>query len=108
MKERFSAKERGTSIRSKQLGDIANKFLFEVSENYKKKPLSVIESWPKIIGKLSQMTKVISFKRGLLVVGVKSSTLYSLLTNYEKGKILKKMQEEFSKDLVKDIAFRML
>ena len=53
------------------------------------------------------MTKVISFEKNILYVEVKSSTLYSILSLHEKERILKLMQEKFSKEVIKNIIFKI-
>jgi len=84
------------------------KILLDIEKDYLKNPNSIIEYWPKIIGKkLEPMTKVISFKNNILYILVKSSTLYSILTLNEKEKLLKLMQKKFSKDVIKNIIFKI-
>ena len=80
----------------------------KIEKNYKNNPSNIIETWPIIIGKkLAPMTKVESLQNGTLVVKVKNSTLYSLLTSYEKEKILKKLQTKFSKNVIQKLYFKL-
>lgn len=88
--------------------DYFPELLQDIEKKYLKNPNLIIEYWPKIIGKrLAPMTKVISFENNILYVSVKSSTLYSILSLHEKGKLLKLMQEKFSKDVIKNIIFKV-
>lgn len=69
---------------------------------------NVIDAWPDVIGpKMASMTKVLSFERGVLTVAVRSSSLYSLLCQHEKPRLLRMMQERFPKNQVRDIVFRI-
>lgn len=69
---------------------------------------NVMEAWPSIIGsKMSSMTRVLSFEKGVLTVLVRSSSLYSLLCQHEKPRLLSMLQEQFPKNQVRDIFFRI-
>lgn len=93
---------------NKLVKDFLPDFLQDIEKKYLKSPKLVIEYWPKIIGKrLAPMTKVISFENNILYVSVKNSTLYSILTLHEKERILKLLQEKFSRDAIKNIIFKM-
>ena len=72
------------------------------------KTCNILEAWPGVIGpKMASMTKAISFERGILTVAVRSSTLYSLLCQHEKPRLLCLLQEQFPETQVRDIAFRI-
>jgi hypothetical protein len=93
---------------TKSISDILPGVLSNLEKRYKSNPSSVIESWPSIIGsELAPMTKAVGFDRGILTVKVKSSTLYSLLNNYEKERILKKLQSKFSEKIIQKIYFKL-
>jgi hypothetical protein len=69
---------------------------------------NILEVWPGIIGpKMAPMTKALSFEKGILAVAVRSSTLYSLLCQHEKPRLLRQLQEQFPENQVRDIAFRI-
>ena len=85
------------------LPDVLNK----IGVEFEKRPTRVIEAWPEIIGKqLAPMTKAIKVEKGCLFVEVKSATLYSLLEQYEKPRLLKKVQQKFSRSGIRKIVFR--
>lgn len=93
---------------NKVVKDFLPNLLHDLENKHLKNPKLIIEYWPKIIGKkLAPMTKVISFENNILYVSVKSSTLYSILTLHEKEKLLKLIQEKFSKELIKNIIFKI-
>lgn len=90
------------------LSDILPKILLNIEKKYRSNPSNVVESWPKIIGsKLAPMTKVVGFEGGVLTVKVKSSTLFSLLNNYEKDKLLLKLQSNFSEKIIQKLCFKL-
>jgi hypothetical protein len=93
---------------NKVVKDFLPKILQDIEKKYLNNPNLIIEYWPKIIGKkLAPMTKVLSFENNILYVSVKSSTLYSILTLHEKGKILKLLQAKFSEEIIKNIIFKI-
>ncbi|OGN59331.1 MAG: hypothetical protein A3F40_04270 [Chlamydiae bacterium RIFCSPHIGHO2_12_FULL_27_8] len=91
---------------NKVLKNILMDFSTDIEKKYLKQPQAIIDYWPKVIGeKLSSMTNVIKFENGILYVLVKSSTLYSILKGVEKKRILKLMQQKFTKNVIFDINF---
>ena len=92
----------------KNAGEILPNILLKIEKKYKSNPLNVVESWPAIIGsKLAPMTKVAGFEDGVLTVKIKSSTLFSLLNNYEKDKLLLKLQSKFSDKIIQKLCFKL-
>lgn len=93
---------------NKMISDILPRILSTLEKTYIQKPNRVLEAWAEIVGeKLSSMTKASSLKEGTLLVLVSNSTLLQLLKVYEKEKLLKILQEKFSKDIIKNIEFRL-
>ena len=87
---------------------ILPKVLGEIEKKYKSRPEKIEEVWAEILGeKLAPFTKVISWEDGILIVQVKGSTLYSLLHQYEKGRILKILQKRFSKETIRKMVLRL-
>jgi hypothetical protein len=92
----------------KHIKNLLPKVLEDIDKNYQKNPKNIKKMWPEVIGeKLAPMTKIHSFDKGVLVIKVKSSTLHSLLSNYEKERLLKKMQKKFSKKIIRNIFFKI-
>jgi hypothetical protein len=93
---------------SRLAAEILPGLLNEIEKKKADNPNAIIACWKEIISpELLPMTKAVSFKEGALFVKVKSSTLYSLLCQYEKKKLLKKMQKKFSKEIVRNIIFKL-
>ncbi|MEI6242050.1 MAG: DUF721 domain-containing protein [Chlamydiota bacterium] len=98
----------GIASPTKEMNKLLPEVFKEIEGAYAKKGFLVVEAWPEIIGeKLARMTKVVSLKDGILTVSVKSSTLFSLLCQHEKERILQILQKRFSKEIVRKILFRM-
>lgn len=93
---------------SKNVSNLLPKILLKIENKYKRKPRSVIEAWSEVIDKrIAVMTKVVSCNDGVLTVMVKNSTLYSLLNNYEKNEILRKLQARFSEEIIHKLVFKI-
>ena len=53
------------------------------------------------------MTVAVSLIEGVLTVRVKNATLYSLLVQHEKERLLKALQKKFSKGAVCQLVFKV-
>lgn len=90
------------------LQNILPSVLKGVHNRYQQRPDLILVSWDELIGeKLGAKTHAESFVDGVLTVRVKNSSLYSLLTQYEKPKLLKRLREKFPKVKIKTIRFRI-
>lgn len=83
--------------------------LEKIGEKFQDQGSLVLEAWPEIIGKeIAPMTKAVSCEDGVLTVQVKNSTLHSLLSGQEKGRILFQVQKRFPYVKVQKIVFRRM
>lgn len=97
-----------THLTNKQLKDLLPKVLGRIGALHRDRPDLVVAAWPQIIGeKLSSMTKAISFVDGVLSVKVSNSTLYSLLSQHERGRLLTSLRAKFPSVEIKNIHFRL-
>ncbi len=97
-----------TSRTNKILRDVLSDFIVQMEQKYTKQPKKILDCWPGIIGKkLAPMTEAMSFENKVLYVKVKSSTLHSILCMQEKYRLLKIMQNKFSKDTIRNIIFKI-
>lgn len=88
--------------------DLLPRVLAKIGEVYQQRADLILAMWPDIIGaKLAAMTQAISFTDGILVVKVKNSTLHSLLSQYEKLRLLKLLRQKFPHVEIKNIYFRI-
>jgi hypothetical protein len=92
----------------KPIKDLLPNVINKIGSRYSKNDKNILSDWKNIIGeKLAPLTIAKSINDGKLLVIVKSSTLYSLLVQHEKFKILKILQKKYSKAVIKDIIFRI-
>lgn len=95
-------------LTNKHLKDLLPKALGAIGALHRDRPDLVLAFWPQLIGeKLAPMTKALSFNEGVLHVKVSNSTLYSLLSQHERGRLLKGLRETFPNIEIKNIHFRM-
>lgn len=93
---------------NKKLSDLLPKALKKIGAMQHDRPDLILASWPLIIGeKLSPMTKAVSFIDGVLFVKVSNSTLYSILSQQERGRLLKNLREKFPAVKINNIHFRI-
>ena len=98
----------GTDPTGKQIQQLIPNFLRHLSESYKDRGDLILVAWSDIIGpKLAPMTKAVSFEEGVLHVKVKNSTLYSLLSQHEKTRLLKCLKDRFPSVMIRNIVFRI-
>lgn len=98
----------GTALTSSQLRDILPSVLSEIGAAYGERGDLVIAAWPELVGpELAQMAQAVSFREGVLNVRVHNSTLYALLTQRERPRLLKSLRLKFPKTEIRNIAFRM-
>lgn len=98
----------GTQITSHRVSDVLSKALLQIGEVYQGRPDLVLAAWPEIVGeKLVGMTQAASFVDGILTVKVKNSTLYSLLNQHDKPRLLHMLRQKFPGTPIKTIVFRI-
>lgn len=98
----------GSKVTTRHLHDVIPHVLNKITEVFDERPDLLLAAWPEIIGpKLAPMTQAVSFIDGVLTVKVKNSTLHSLLTQNDKGKLLQSIRNKFPKISIKTILFRI-
>lgn len=111
MKKRFQRTPKnydGTATTSKDLRDLLGPVLTNLNASFSAQKEEVFKAWSDIIGtNIAPLAIPVSFDKGILTIKVKSSTLYSLLCTRDKHKLLKELQERFSKATVQNIIFRV-
>jgi len=101
-------KGRESDVTNKQMKDLLPKVLGQIGAIHRDRPDLILAAWPRIIGsKLAPMAKAVSFDQGILFVKVSNSTLYSLLSQHERGRLLKSLREQFPSVEIKNIHFRV-
>lgn len=98
----------GTEPTNRDMRLLLPRLLGQIGEMHRERPDLILAAWPQIIGeKLSPMTKAVSFDGGILFVKVNNSTLYSLLSQHERGRLLACLRERFPAVEFKNIVFRL-
>lgn len=97
-----------TAVTARNIGEVLPQVLNNIGRVYLQRPDLILAAWPEIIGsKLSSMTEAVSFESGVLWVNVKNATLYSLLRQNDKSRILKSLRMKFPRTEIKNIIFRV-
>lgn len=97
----------GTSLTTHPIGDLLPSVMRRIGAKYKDRPDLICAAWPEVIGpQLAPMTEATGFDDGCLYVTVKNSTLYSVLQQQDKARILKNLRQRFPRTLIKTILFR--
>lgn len=97
-----------TAITTRLIGQLLPTFLQRIGERYGQKPQLLLEAWPTVIGpQLAPMTRALSFHEGVLTVAVSNSTLYSLLSQHDKPRIIQHLREKFPHTTIKTVVFRL-
>lgn len=98
----------GTRTTSKLLSDILPKYAKKFVQGENADPQLVLRAWPEVVGEtLAGMTRAERFVEGILYVRVSNASLYSLLSGYEKKKVLHKLQEIVPGSQVRGLVFRI-
>lgn len=96
-----------SKLTNKKLSDL----LSDVKKEYLKDNLSsdfdLNHIWKLVVGeKIFELTKVLSFKEGILVIQTQSSALTHLLARVERPKILARLKSDFPFLKIKSLMFR--
>ena len=99
----------GPATTSRQLKDVARRYLAHLEQKLQTKPKEVLRAWPKVIGRaFVGMTRAEKFEEGVLHVKVSNSSLLSLLhTVSERKRLAQALQIEAPGVVIKDISFRI-
>lgn len=95
----------GVQNPAKQLGDLLPEILSDIGNRCRDEKGAIFQFWMTLLGeKMASLTEPISWVDGVLTIKVKSATLYSLLCQHEKVRLLEKLREKF---LVRKLVFRI-
>jgi hypothetical protein len=98
----------GTKRTTRQLDEVLTVVLAQVGDLQHARPDLIVAAWPDLIGpQHAKMTHAESFIDGVLTVRVTNSTLFSLLVQRERSRLLRSIRKMFPKAEVKGIYFRM-
>jgi predicted nucleic acid-binding Zn ribbon protein len=98
----------GTEITTRKIDLLLTNILSQIEQKAKTHVDRIEERWKEVVGeKMAPMTEVLSLENGILTVKVKNSTLYSLLCQHEKPRLLGELQKKCSKEKLRDLKFRI-
>ncbi|MES2199591.1 MAG: DUF721 domain-containing protein [Chlamydiota bacterium] len=93
---------------NKEISSLLDEWMAKASRTFQDRPDLILLSWPEIIGeKLAPMTTAVSFVEGVLTVRVRNSSLYSLLVQHERNRLLVVLQQKFPSVKIRNIVFRL-
>jgi hypothetical protein len=80
----------------------------QIGSAYQERGDLILAAWPAVIGERhAPMTQAVAFVGGVLTVRVRNSTLYSLLVQHERSRLLKALRTQFPQTAIHNIVFRM-
>jgi len=95
----------GTTPTGKKIGDLLPQILSGIGRPKEVEREALSQYWFSLLDeKAAGLTQIVSWKNGVLTIKVKSATLYALLCQHEKPRLLKALQRRFQ---VQDIVFRI-
>jgi hypothetical protein len=98
----------GTNPTGKSIDRLLETILSDLSKQAGRQGSEVVRAWGDVLGpKFAKLTEATGMQDGILTVKVKSSTLYSLLRQHEKPRLLARLQELFPLAGIRDIVFRV-
>ncbi|MBS0625305.1 MAG: DUF721 domain-containing protein [Verrucomicrobia bacterium] len=98
----------GVEPTGKPIGRLLNKILNDIGKQAGQQGQEILRAWGPLLGpKFENLTEAVSMQDGVLTVKVKSSTLYSLLCQHEKPRLLARLREMFPRATIRDIVFRI-
>ena len=84
------------------------RFLEDIGRKFDDRPDLVMASWPEVIGpQLAPLAQAVSFVNGVLTVKVSNATLFSLLSQNDKPRLIQNLRDKFPGTLIKTIFFRL-
>lgn len=94
----------GTKRPGLKIDELLPSLLAEITKKTADPKDAVFQEWFMLVGeKMAPFTQPVSLKEWVLTVKVKSSTLYSLLCQHEKPRLLRGLQKKFP---MRDLVFR--
>jgi len=98
----------GNEPTGRQICELLPGILSKLTTKCDDKPHQILSAWPDIVGeRIGKMSKAVSYNSGILRVHVKNSTLYSLLVEHEKTRLIATFKERFPKVRFLDIFFKI-
>ena len=98
----------GTDTTTHHIRHLLPVALSNIGDVFQQRPDLILAAWPDLVGPLfASMTQAIKFVEGVLTVKVTNSTLFSLLNQNEKPRLLLMLRKRFPQVSIKTIQFRI-
>lgn len=105
MAKRFPRNYSGTQNPAKPIQELLPEIIASISKRSNEEREAIFHYWTTLLGEqMARLTEPVSWLDEVLTVKVKSATLYSLLQQHEKARLLEKLRERFS---VRKLDFRI-
>lgn len=91
----------------RNLQELLPAVLEKLESQHLERPDLLLSGWNGVVGpQIASMTEAESYSNGFLTIRVKDPSLYSLLHQYERPRLLALMRRRFPKAQIKAICFR--
>jgi len=99
----------GSKTTSRQLKDLARRYLAHLEQALLQKPREVLSLWAEVVApSYVAMTQAVKFEDGVLYVMVSNSALLSLLHELsERRRLVEALQKKIPEVEIRDISFRI-
>ena len=98
----------GNEPTGKQISQLLPSVLSAISKKCDDNPQQILSAWRSIVGeRIGEMSRAVSYDVGILKVHVGNSTLYSLLVEHEKERLVVAFKKRFPKVAFRDIFFKI-
>ncbi|NGX50285.1 MAG: hypothetical protein K1060chlam2_00126 [Chlamydiae bacterium] len=98
----------GIEPTGRKISELLPEVLVKLSKKCNDKPYQILSAWSDIVGeRIGKMSRAVNYDAGILTVHVENSTLYSLLVEHEKTRLIAAFKKRFSKVRFRDIYFRI-
>ncbi len=95
----------GTGVTGKKISELLPEILGGLAPKGTDEREALWRLWMDLLGeKMGTLTQIVSWKNRVLTIKVKSATLYALLAQREKGRLLQEIQKKFA---VQELVFRV-
>lgn len=89
----------------KKISDLLPDVLAKIGARQGDQREAIFSFWCLLLGeKMAPLTEFVSLQNGVLTIKVKSATLYALLCQHEKARLLKELKAKFQ---INNIVFRI-
>lgn len=98
----------GTEKTARPIQQLLPGLFDKISRSFYAQGAAVLAAWSGVVGaEYASMTEALAFQEGVLVVKVKNSSLYALLSRYEKDRLLQALRAQLPHVAIQGLRFRL-